>query len=979
MDTKGLKTAESESLHSKENNNTREESMMSSVQKDNFYQHNMEKLENVSQLGFDKSPVEKSTQYLNQHQTAAICKWQKEGKHSERLLESEPPIVTLVPEQFSNANIDQSPQNDDHSDTNSEESRDNQQFLTPIKLANAKQTTEDEQGVEARSHQKCSKACHPAEDCAGCQQEETDVVPESPLSDIGSEDVGTGLKNANKLSRQESSLGNSPAFEKESEPESPMDVDNSKNSCQDSEADEETSPGFDEQEDSSTQTANKPSRFQVREADTELRKRSSAKGGEIRLHFQFEGESRAGMSDLNVKLPGSTSSLNVECRNSKQHGKKDSKITDHFMRMPKAEDKRKEQCEIKHQRTERKIPKYIPPHLSPDKKWLGTPIEEMRRMPRCGIRLPPLRPSANHTVTFRVDLLRAGEVPKPFPTHFKDLWDNKHVKMPCSEQNLYPVEDENGERTAGSRWELIQTALLNKFSRPQNLKDAILKYNVAYSKKWDFTALVDFWDKVLEEAEAQHLYQSILPDMVKIALCLPNICTQPIPLLKQKMNHSITMSQEQIASLLANAFFCTFPRRNAKMKSEYSSYPDINFNRLFEGRSSRKPEKLKTLFCYFRRVTEKKPTGLVTFTRQSLEDFPEWERCEKLLTRLHVTYEGTIEGNGQGMLQKYRIWRALGLVNMRRCWEMTCLERAWKLCAPSHIPCPVCLYIRLFICILYYILFNKSVNVIWGLQLNLEGRNFHPCILSQKKKVTKKVDFANRFVGGGVTSAGLVQEEIRFLINPELIVSRLFTEVLDHNECLIITGTEQYSEYTGYAETYRWARSHEDRSERDDWQRRGTEIVAIDALHFRRYLDQFVPEKIRRELNKAYCGFLRPGVSSENLSAVATGNWGCGAFGGDARLKALIQILAAAVAERDVVYFTFGDSELMRDIYSMHTFLTERKLTVGEVYKLLLRYYNEECRNCSTPGPDIKLYPFIYHAVESCAETTNQPGQRTGA
>lgn len=240
------------------------------------------------------------------------------------------------------------------------------------------------------------------------------------------------------------------------------------------------------------------------------------------------------------------------------------------------------------------------------------------------------------------------------------------------------------------------------------------------------------------------------------------------------------------------------------------------------------------------------------------------------------------------------------------------------------------------------------------------------------------MDFANRFVGGGVTGAGLVQEEIRFLINPELIVSRLFTEVLDHNECLIITGTEQYSEYTGYAETYRWARSHEDGSEKDDWQRRCTEIVAIDALHFRRYLDQFVPEKVRRELNKAYCGFLRPGVPPENLSAVATGNWGCGAFGGDARLKALIQLLAAAAAERDVVYFTFGDSELMRDIYSMHTFLTERKLNVGKVYKLLLRYYSEECRNCSSPGPDTKLYPFIYHAAESSAETSDQPGQKTG-
>lgn len=50
------------------------------------------------------------------------------------------------------------------------------------------------------------------------------------------------------------------------------------------------------------------------------------------------------------------------------------------------------------------------------------------------------------------------------------------------------------------------------------------------------------------------------------------------------------------------------------------------------------------------------------------------------------------------------------------------------------------------------------------------------------------MDFANRYVGGGVTSSGLVQEEIRFIINAELIASRLFTEELDPNECLIIIG-----------------------------------------------------------------------------------------------------------------------------------------------------------------------------------------------
>ena len=39
---------------------------------------------------------------------------------------------------------------------------------------------------------------------------------------------------------------------------------------------------------------------------------------------------------------------------------------------------------------------------------------------------------------------------------------------------------------------------------------------------------------------------------------------------------------------------------------------------------------------------------------------------------------------------------------------------------------------------------------------------------------------------------GCVQEEIRFLICPELILSRLFIERLDANECIIITGILMY-------------------------------------------------------------------------------------------------------------------------------------------------------------------------------------------
>lgn len=39
---------------------------------------------------------------------------------------------------------------------------------------------------------------------------------------------------------------------------------------------------------------------------------------------------------------------------------------------------------------------------------------------------------------------------------------------------------------------------------------------------------------------------------------------------------------------------------------------------------------------------------------------------------------------------------------------------------------------------------------------------------------------------------------------------------------------------------------------RDEWQRRCTEIVAIDALQFRNFLEQFHPCKLNRELNKVF-------------------------------------------------------------------------------------------------------------------------------
>ena len=36
--------------------------------------------------------------------------------------------------------------------------------------------------------------------------------------------------------------------------------------------------------------------------------------------------------------------------------------------------------------------------------------------------------------------LKPGQVPDPFPSKYQDKWNNDYVKMPCSSENLYPVE-----------------------------------------------------------------------------------------------------------------------------------------------------------------------------------------------------------------------------------------------------------------------------------------------------------------------------------------------------------------------------------------------------------------------------------------------------------------------------------------------------------------------------------------------------------
>lgn len=482
--------------------------------------------------------------------------------------------------------------------------------------------------------------------------------------------------------------------------------------------------------------------------------------------------------------------------------------------------------------------------------------------------------SNRHKILYKYEQMN-GDLTPLTPVQENPKWDSFHVRLPCSNKSQYPVIDTNGSCRIENRWELIEKSLLRPIRNSNELQAAILSYNTKYEGQWNFRALHQLLGNELDETETEAFFDDLLPRIIRLALRLPELIQAPIPLLKQGKRESLSLSQEQISSLLANAFLCTFPRRNStRRKNEYSTFPEINFNRLYQSSGSAVLEKIKCLCHYFRRVCPKEtdysnvPKGCVTFERRFVahNQLPIWSQCNILLgdTPLHITSEGTIEDEGIGLLQ---------------------------------------------------------------------------------------VDFANKFLGGGVLGGGCVQEEIRFVICPEMIVSKLFTEVLRPNEALLMVGCERYSNYTGYAHTFCWAGNHVDRTPRDSSLRRRTHVVAIDAMAFVQSSHQYREELMLRELNKAYVGFLHQ--LSTPAPAVASGNWGCGAFGGDPKLKALLQLMACAVTGRPLLYFTFGNRVLRDEIYRMHLFLSEQNITVQELWSVLQQFHQRKLHSA-------ELYKYLY-------------------
>ncbi|XP_057450173.1 poly(ADP-ribose) glycohydrolase 1-like isoform X2 [Lotus japonicus] len=452
-----------------------------------------------------------------------------------------------------------------------------------------------------------------------------------------------------------------------------------------------------------------------------------------------------------------------------------------------------------------------------------------------------------------------------------------------------------------------------------------------------------FFDDLMSREESRKWFQEVVPALGILLLRLPSLLEAHyqnadrvldeegglvrtgLRLLDSQEPGIVFLSQELIAALLVCSFFCLFPVNERYGKHLQSINFDELFGSLYDYYSQKQESKIQCIIHYFQRITSNMPQGVVSFERKVLPLEDDY---------IHISYPNA------------DVW-------------------------------------------------STSIIPLCRFEVHSSG------LIEDQLSEAVEVDFANEYLGGGALRRGCVQEEIRFMISPELIVGMLFLPSMADNEAIEIVGVERFSSYTGYASSFRFSGSYVDERDVDTLGRRKTRIVAIDALcspGMRQY----------SEINKAFCGFLygskhqlyqkilqekgcpstlfdtatsTPMETSEgkcsnheirdsqndyhrmeqcNNIGVATGNWGCGAFGGDPEVKTIIQWLAASQALRPfIAYYTFR-LEALHNIDKVAHWILSHRWTVGDLWNMLTEYSMNRSKGGTNVGFLQWVLPSMY-------------------
>ncbi len=178
---------------------------------------------------------------------------------------------------------------------------------------------------------------------------------------------------------------------------------------------------------------------------------------------------------------------------------------------------------------------------------------------------------------------------------YTDAWDDVHLRMPCSPMFVF-------KRDGQKRWDGMLAALSQPLRCFEDLRSCILSYAAENGKNWKFNALQYVLNEMLNGSERTRFFNVVLPTIVKLAKALPEVCPTPIPILQRDSPASLSFTQHQCASLLANCFLCTFPRA-CQIENHL---PSVNFFRLFESSDARRVSsnsaKIRCILRYFEEI-----------------------------------------------------------------------------------------------------------------------------------------------------------------------------------------------------------------------------------------------------------------------------------------------------------------------------------------------------------------------------------------
>ena len=220
--------------------------------------------------------------------------------------------------------------------------------------------------------------------------------------------------------------------------------------------------------------------------------------------------------------------------------------------------------------------------------------------------------------------------------------------------------------------------------------------------------------------------------------------------------------------------------------------------------------------------------------------------------------------------------------------------------------------------------------------------------MTHKAEECLVADFANKFIGGGVLGTGCVQEEIHFSEHPGCLLALLCCPAMENSEAIQITGASKHANTEDYSRDFKFVAAIP-----MDQQTPPSTITAMDAtdyIHGHRAATaidvlrhQLQKQSIDREIHKAMAAFTHP-----TLTHVATGNWGCGVFGGDPELKLVIQLIASSAAGQSMRYHSFGDQRLNQDaVGELTKAIKKHKHTTTSLYTALLQ--SAALLTCITP------------------------------